>query len=427
MGRWIAYLCLCIFASASKTIFLAPKGTGLPSKETSSSASNSTISSLTRNASKSVNAVDRSLIAQPALAVRSKIADLRNGSTQLWDPASLMRSNSSSGHATGGGVVHFLFLINDRLPHAEIWRKFFADAPAGSWKALIHCKDLDGCHRNGVFRDNAGSIQVDTTPTWYCHDLVTAMAKLLTDALALNAARTGGREKFVFLSESTLPIKPFSAIHSTLLLDDNSDFCLFPSDQWGSGHIDGSIVKLVKQHQWVVLSRDHATMFVRDWIPVSAQSEWRVWLKTGSWQGYKRHVLPQNFYYPQGANTCTDEWAFMATIFGALEPMNGQRYLPGFGGAHINMNSHVSQGRCRTWSYWDNLWDPDATALGSQIANDFYGSKISCYPKCHARPATLEKLSHSSLHALRKSSFLFARKFSPSLWMPHFYNIVLSP
>jgi len=185
-------------------------------------------------------------------------------------------------------------------------------------------------------------------------------------------------------------------------------------------------VKLLKHHQWVVLSRSHAEMIVRDWVPVNARSEWKVWLKSGTWQGESRNVMPQNFYYPAAANTCTDEWAFMATVFGALEPMSGARYLPGFGGGHIDMNTRSSQGRCRTWTFWDNNWDPAAATLGSQIANDFYGSKMSCYPKCHARPASLERLSARSLRALRKSPFLFARKFSSSAWMPHYYNIVLS-
>merc|ERR1719181_1357715 len=99
------------------------------------------------------------------------------------------------------------------------------------------------------------------------------MAQLLKGALKLDAGTVGGREKFVFLSESTLPIKPFAEIHSSLLLDDKSDFCLFPSDQWGSANIDGSFVKLLKQHQWVVLNRDHARLFVRDWVPVNAKSQ----------------------------------------------------------------------------------------------------------------------------------------------------------
>lgn len=357
--------------------------------------------------------------------------------TVALQPETSLQNNMTSLHADfvgnssdmkwGAGVVHFLFLVTDNIPHSDIWRQFFGNAPQGSWRVFVHCKDIEGCQRNRVFTDNPGFMPVPTTPTWYCHDLVTAMASLLTGALQANAAMVGGREKFVFLSESTLPIKPFGEIHSSLLLDDNSDICLFPSNQWGSASIDGSFVKLLKHHQWVVLSRGHAELFVREWVPVNAQSHWQVWLKSGTWQGHDRHIAPQSFYYPASANTCTDEWAFMATIFGALEPMNGARYLPGFGGGHIDMNTHLTQGRCRTWTYWDNTWDPDATALGGSIANDFYGSRMSCYPKCHARPATLEKVSHSSLHALRKSPFLFARKFSSTIWMPHFYSIVLSP
>lgn len=417
----MAWLIACLFLGISLFLshaaFLEPRAKSQPTQAHLGVTVKSTTSKSFGNITNNHTIDNTTLAGQPPAVAQSKslLLHAKNGSTNF------------TANAWGAGVVHFLFLINDQLPHAKIWREFFHDAPPGSWKALVHCQDLEGCTRNGVFSNNPGFIQVATTPTWYCHDLVTAMSHLLVAALGLDAAVMGGREKFVFLSESTLPIKPFVQVHSELLIDDNSDFCLFPADQWGSASIDGSFVKLLKHHQWVVLSRDHARLFVRDWVPVDANSHWKVWVKSGTWQGHERHVLPQNFYYPASANTCTDEWAFMATIYGALEPMNGARYLPGFGGGHIDMDTHTAQGRCRTWSFWDNAWDPAATELGNQIANDFYGSRISCYPKCHARPATLEKLSHSSLHALRQSPFLFARKFSSSMWMPHFYSIVLSP
>lgn len=356
-----------------------------------------------------------SSIEQPVVAAQKK-------STLVHTAA----KNTTAG-LFGVGVVHFLFLVNDNIPHADIWRQFFSTAPHLSWRALVHCKDPAGCVRNGVFANNPGFIQVTTVPTWYCHDLVTAMATLTSEALKLSGeAYSVGREKFVYLSESTLPIKPFTEVHSTLLLDENSDFCMFPSDHWASASVDGSYVKLLKHHQWVVLSRVHAEMFVAKWVPVNANSQWQIWLKSGRWEGKDRSIGPQSFSYPAYANTCTDEYAFFATIFGALEPMNGARYLPGFGGGHIDMNARTSQGRCRTWTYWDNTWDAATTSLGSQIANDFYGSRMSCYPKCHARPATLEKISDGSLHALRGSPFLFARKFSPSMWMPQFNSIVLT-
>lgn len=327
--------------------------------------------------------------------------------------------NQSSSEVWGSGVVHFLFLVTEAIPHADIWRQFFAHAPPGSWKAFVHCKNPDACVMNGVFSNNPGFTQVATTPTWYCHDLVTAMRSLLDNALRVHASGAG-REKFVFVSDSTLPIKPFSIVHSTLLHDDNSDFCVFPSDQWASGNVDGNFVKLVKHHQWVVLNRGHAETFVGKWWPVDSQSNWRIY-----YDATGRYVSPKQFHYPPQANTCTDEWAFMATIYGAMFMSAGVRHLDSFGGASLDLQSHGTQGVCRTWTYWDSTWDPASASLASQIANDFYGSQVSCYPKCYARPAELQKLSDTSLYALRKAPFLFARKFSGLLYMPNYYDIVL--
>jgi hypothetical protein len=322
-------------------------------------------------------------------------------------------SASQSVHKWGAGVVHFLFLVNDRIPHSEIWRAFLSGAPPGSWKAAVHCKDHEGCVSNGVFQ-LPGFDPVPTTGTWYCHDLVTAMKQLLVGALAYDATQfTGGREKFVFVSESTLPIKPFYEIHRTLLVDDDSDFCVFPSNQWATSPVDGQVVRLLKHHQWVVLNREHAELFVKKWVPVDRFGRWRIWLKSGTWVGHERYVNPRAFAYPRGSSTCTDEWAFMATIYGALEPLTGARYFPGFGGGQIDMNSEITQGRCRTWSYWDTTYDKDAYQLATQVYDD-PSSIISCYPKCHARPMELQALSSNGLHALRNSPFLFARKFSPS-------------
>jgi len=343
------------------------------------------------------------------------------------------RANSSGHHADGKqdygyGVVHFLFLINDQLPHSDIWRSFFASAPEGSWKALVHCKDPYGCSRSGVLVNNPGFQMVPTTGTWYCHDLVTAMHVLLQAAVNLNAAWSGGREKFVFVSESTLPTKPFIQIYTTLLQDDDSDFCVFPSNQWASAHIDGHFTYMMKHHQWVVLSRSHAEAFIKKWVPVDWRGVWQVWLRGGSWEGRERFVSPQHFYHPPAANWCTDEYAFIATIFGSIEYLSPTRDIPGFGGGPLHLSGPQSlrlQGRCRTFTYWDNE-EPAFANLAGQIYHDVHGSSISCYPKCYARPATLERLSDASLHALRASPFLFARKVSSTAWMPNYASIVLS-
>jgi hypothetical protein len=340
----------------------------------------------------------------------------------------LLNSSHGSNASYGYGVVHFLFLIGDRLPHSDIWRGFFASAPEGSWKALVHCKDPYGCTRSGVLANNPGFQMVPTVGTWYCHDLVTAMNSLLTAALNMNAAWQGGREKFVFLSESSLPVKPFTQIYTTLLQDDDSDFCIFPSNQWASAHIDGRFTYLVKHHQWMVLARAHAEEFSRKWVPVDSRGVWQVWLKGGSWTGRERYVSPQHFYHPPAANWCTDEYAFLATIFGSVEYTGATKDIPGLGGSPLHLSGPQSlrvQGRCRTFSYWDNE-EPAFANLAGQIYHDVYGSTISCYPKCWARPATLERVSDASLHALRASPFLFVRKFAEAAWMPNYVSIVLS-
>lgn len=337
-------------------------------------------------------------------------------------------ADNSTAHNTGAGVVYFLFLIKDSLPHASLWQSFFAGAPVGSYQVLVHCSDANGCARKGVNQMPNFKI-IPTTPTWYCHDLVTAMAHLLSAALSLNAAQTipGGYEKFVFLSESTLPAKSFRYVHATLLQDNDSDFCLFPSNQWGSAEIDGKRVQLVKHHQWVVLNRPHAELFVNSWKPVDARGVWQVWLKGGSWQGKERFVSPQHFYHPPNSNWCTDEWAFFATVFGAVEPQGGVRAFPHFGGGIVYVQgpaSLVAQGRCRTFSYWDS-YDAAASGLAGSIFSDSYGSRISCYPHCAQRPATLEQLSDTALQHLQASPFLFARKFVPTSWFPNYQRIVL--
>merc|ERR1719183_716797 len=118
-----------------------------------------------------MNNTTRSLAVQPSTVVQKSLIHAKSNSSQAW----------------GIGVVHFLFLVHDDLPHADIWHQFFANAPVGSWQVLVHCKDPAGCRRNGVFSKSPGFKEVPTTPTWYCHDLVTAMVKLASEALKLNA------------------------------------------------------------------------------------------------------------------------------------------------------------------------------------------------------------------------------------------------
>lgn len=330
-------------------------------------------------------------------------------------------------------VVYFLFMVDDHLPHAALWSMFFAGAPRESWRALVHCQDAERCRENGV-HEMPGFEMVATVPTWYCHDLVTAMAELLRSALAIRAEvpHPSSREKFVFLSDSTLPIKPFGVVHDALMSDEDSDFCVFPKDQWASATLDDREMLLVKHHQWLVLTRQHAELFVQKWVPVDAGGDWRVWMRSGPWPGEAVHVSPHDFHHPPSANWCTDEWAFIATTFGAVAVSpDVEEYgarLPGFGGGPLFIDgarAHVTQGRCRTFTFWTSDDGPAFAALAEHVYED-HGSVISCYPQCHSRPATFTRMSATGLRAMRDSEFLFARKFDAAIELPHFEAVVLS-
>merc|ERR1719321_806707 len=95
-------------------------------------------------------------------------------------------------------------------------------------------------------------------------------------------------EKFVFLSDSTLPVKPFGHIYESLSSTSGSDLCVFPSHHWGTAKVGfggipassmfrtGETAYLVKHHQWLVLNREHAQVMVANWKPVDKAGHWDV-------------------------------------------------------------------------------------------------------------------------------------------------------
>lgn len=323
-------------------------------------------------------------------------------------------------------VIHFLFMINNWLPHADIWEEFFSAASPGSMHSYVHCQDYKHCYDTGLFKVLPNLRPIPTQPTWYCHDLVTAMTQLLKASLSMNSVPPNAREKFVFLSESTLPLKNFSQVHAALSENDDSDFCMFPMDQWATTEIQGRNVFLPKHHQWVVLNREHAERMVDNWQPVQGNGFWKVPLREKNWPK-GTSFSPSNFKRGPSANWCTDEWAFFATIFGAFEPENtidGASFIEGFSGGPLQTWGPPAlsmQGTCRTFSYWDQKGET-FIALAKTLSVDPF--TLSCYPRCYDRPATFRSLSDNAIKKLHESPFLFARKFEPYMALPNFQGIV---
>jgi len=301
--------------------------------------------------------------------------------------------------------VFFLFLTRYGIFHERLWEDFFSSATPGRWRALVHCTDSKRCSSRLAKRNLIGMVQVATVDSQYCYDLVSPMIQLLQ---AATAESTSPGDKFAFISDETLPVKPFTEIYSSLTASRTSDFCIAPSMSWGTmSNAQGEIAKIVKHSQWFVLNREHADIMIERW-PV-AKSNPRFWTvplwpqETGA-----AALVPRNL------SLCTDEWTPMALVYGMI--LGGQEEeakLPEFNSDKIELRGkqieRSSHGVCRTFVSWGRN-TPGTTPEVLEIL-DAPGIKVSCMDSCTtSHPALIEEITDDGLSRLRRSPFLFARK-----------------
>lgn len=346
-------------------------------------------------------------------------------------------ANSSRGNATQQPEprVFFLFLTLSGIKRPELWRAFFDQQPASRWRVFVHCKHTNICSLELSLGNLLGATQVATVPSAYCRDLVTPMVQLLQGAVLESASP---QDKFVFLSETTLPVKPFWDVYNTLTWDMSSDFCVYPTDHWVELELAQNLRALIVKHsQWVVLNQAHAHVMVQSWAGVRQGLEGHSWSipvyhqpRKGPWGKITNPagVLPLPM--------CIDEWAFFATIYGAFVDRGewnlGQDGLPGFGAPPLQLRgaahlTSTTQGICRTFAFWDAS-EFGGSNLINEIAQDWPWSKLSCFPRCDStHPAEFAAISDRGVVALRRSRYLFARKFPENVMtVDQFQRIILS-
>lgn len=332
-----------------------------------------------------------------------------------------------------GGIVHFLFLANDSVAHPEVWGQFFAAAPHDSWRVWVHCKHETLCASSRIFKEVPEARMVPGVVTEYCTDLVTGMVQLLRVSL-LNST-SGANEKFAFVGDTTLPVKPFPVVYGALMAHpEESDFCVHPSDRWRSANVNGTKLLLPKHSQWVVLGRSHAEELVRRWVPVE-HGNWQVPVKAGQLpESDNRSILHWKFKGDWQAGVCTDEWALLATTFGPLQAEgpteSAERILPGLG--MLMTDSLVAQGRCRTFVLPDshrNFLGALADPILEAAAGDPQQVRVRGHQGELAKgthPMSFMSAGNMTLNSLRVSPFLFARKFPTDSEIPFFSAVVLA-
>jgi hypothetical protein len=149
--------------------------------------------------------------------------------------------------------VALLFLTIQDLNHAELWKEQIQSNP-GKFSIYFHSKEP---LKDPYFKKYRIKHIVPTS--WAIH--LEAWQKLIKAAL-----KDPENKKFVFLSESCVPIKPLDEIYQSLMHDKNT-YMRFGRPWWPSDH-NREVIELPKEHrwgnhEWVILNREHAKLIVQ--------------------------------------------------------------------------------------------------------------------------------------------------------------------
>lgn len=148
--------------------------------------------------------------------------------------------------------IAFLFLVISDLFHHQSWNAFFQNNEK-NYSIYIHAKEE--MPKQSPFKKFELPVKIPTE--W--GKIVKAELALLKAAL-----KDPANEKFIFLSESTIPFKPFSYVYSYLTKNSLSEFTYTPNPHPERVFPPIPHNNVYKSSTWIVLSRKHAEMVAAD-------------------------------------------------------------------------------------------------------------------------------------------------------------------
>lgn len=173
-------------------------------------------------------------------------------------------------HLAPEPTVAFLFLTHADTNHPQIWNEYFESAGERA-RVFSHTKDTSLLDESSFLFGRQIEESVETA--WGSVSLVEATLALLRAALQHEECT-----HFVLVSESCIPVRPFSSLTNSLMLDDRSRMRIQP---WAEvrrldilkaqrlENVPGIRKELAHFHdQWICLNRaDAALVTEEDWTP----------------------------------------------------------------------------------------------------------------------------------------------------------------
>lgn len=161
--------------------------------------------------------------------------------------------------------IAFLFIARNRLPLDSVWDSFFRAEKENKFSIYVHSRPgflfSTITTKSAYFlnRQVNNSVQVD----WGEASMIQAERILLENALA-----DPSNERFVFLSDSCIPLYNFSYTYNYIMSTSTSFVDSFADTK--EGRYNPKMLPLIpvqnwrKGSQWVVLTRKHAQVVVKD-------------------------------------------------------------------------------------------------------------------------------------------------------------------
>lgn len=303
--------------------------------------------------------------------------------------------------------IYILFLATDKISNLAVWNKFFEGVDTSKYRAFVHCK------QPSCVQQVSGSfiVPVPTVGSWYCTDLVSPMTQLLSFALQTDLGPSNPADKFAFVSDSSLPAKPFSEVYNQMVGRSGSDFCVFPTNEWADRpSLSGDLEMVPKIFQWLTLTRAHAVKATDAWNANVFKDFMNMFaLNKKTWGNDNNFGDSRNW-------GCLDEFWFMAALIGPIPKVNPKAmqfvHLDGVGESG-NINLEVDsqagwQGSCDTFVMWVKYANVPGRFSSFLKTLDTVSMP---HPGNFMRPGWWDTISAKGISAIRNSDFLFVRKF----------------
>mmetsp|Transcript_24311 Transcript_24311/g.51797 ORF Transcript_24311/g.51797 Transcript_24311/m.51797 type:complete len:459 (+) Transcript_24311:180-1556(+) len=309
--------------------------------------------------------------------------------------------------------VAFIFLTYKGLQLPSVWDAFFADAPKHAYTIYVHQARRKDANTTELPLTKYGAVRIPQTESAWC-----AVLGLEVHALTTALNDDHANSQFVFLGDSTVPLKPFEYVQKKLVVDspDKSKFCLAsPSPKktlYEEFAMDPKFClfndfltlynpRVVKHHQWMVLSREHAGSLVSHALDGLSMFE-------------KAHnSMPSSM---TGVGGCSDEVVPLTTLLQKFQ-QDGKST----GDATKDMELMGVEHYCTTFVGWMHCLRNTPLSLCDIDSGISTGSKPTLLetvedleddPEAKDVPHKFREIDYDYLAQLvRGESFLFARKF----------------